>query len=70
MARMGASRGKVKFGATSFCWLNDHILMIEYYLYAGTEFRRDLDFPLPPSMQWGDMGKKQNPKMEICVFVF
>ena len=63
-----ADRGKVKFGAPFFQWLNDQILMIEYYAYAGTDFKGDLDLPLPPGGQWGDMGKKQNPKIAICVF--
>ena len=70
MARMGAGRGKVKFGAPFFRWLNDQILMIKDYAYVGTDYKGDPDLPLPPSAQWGDIGKKQNPKMEICVFVF
>ena len=70
MAHMGAVKGKVKFGARYFRWFNDQILMIEDYTYVGTDFRGDPDLPLPPNEQWGDMGKKQNSKMEICVFVF
>ena len=44
--------------------------MIEDYVYVGTDFKGDPDLPLPPSAQWGDIGKKQNPKMAICVFAF
>ena len=42
--------------------------MVEDYAYAGTDFRGDPDLPLPPGGQWGDMGKKQNPKIAIFVF--
>ena len=70
MAHMGAGRGKVKFGAPFFHWLNDQILMIEDYAYTGTDFRGDPDLPLPLGPQWGNMGKKQNPKMATCIFVF
>ena len=58
MARTGVDRGKVKFGAPFFRWMNDQILMIEDYAYAGTDFRGDPNLPLPPSAQWGDIGKK------------
>ena len=68
MARTREGRGKVKFGAPFFRWLSDQILMVEDYAYAGTDFKGDPDLPLPPSKQWGDMGKKQNPKIAICDF--
>ena len=61
MARIGASRGKVKFGDLLFRWLRDQLLMVEEYAYAGTDFSGDLDIPLPPSGQWGDICKKQKP---------
>ena len=70
MACMGEGRGKVNFGAPFFRWLNDQIFMIEGYAYVGTDFRGEPDLPLTPGAQWGDIGKKQNPKMEIFVFVF
>ena len=44
--------------------------MIEDYAYAGKDFRGDPDLPLPPGAQWGDIGKKQNPKMVIMLFLF
>ena len=59
MARTGAGRGKVKFDDPFFRWLRDQLLMMEDYAYVGTEFSGDLDLPLPPSGQWGDIGKKQ-----------
>ena len=59
MARTGAGRGRVKFSDPLFRWLQDQILMVEYYAYAGTDFTEDPDLPLPPGEQWGDIGKKQ-----------
>ena len=59
MARTGGGGAKVKFEAPLFRWLSDQILMIEDYAYVGTELRGDLDLPLPPGAQWGDIGKKQ-----------
>ena len=42
--------------------------MVEDYAYAGIDFRGDPDIPLPPGEKWGDIGKKQNPNIDICVF--
>ena len=61
MARIGETRGRVKFGDPFFQWLRDHLLIVEDYAYAGTNFRGDPDLPLPPIAQWGDTGKKQKP---------
>ena len=58
----------MKFRTPFFRWLSDQILMVEDYAYAGTNFRGDPDLPIPLGEQWGDMGKKQNPKIAICVF--
>ena len=58
MARTGVGRGKVKLSDPFFRWLRDQILMVEDYAYAGTNFNGDPDLPLPPSGQWGDIGKK------------
>ena len=59
MARTGAGRGKVKFGDPFFRWLRDQLLMVEEHAYVGTDFSGDPDLPLPPSGQWGDIGKKK-----------
>ena len=48
MDRTGVGRGRVKFGDPFFRWLQDQILMIEDYAYAGTDFTGDPDLPLPP----------------------
>ena len=39
MARTRGGGSKVKYEAPFFQWLNDQILMIENYAYAGTDFR-------------------------------
>ena len=56
---LGLDKKKVNFGDLFFRWLRDQILMVEDYAYAGIDFNGDLDLPLPPSGQWGDLGKKQ-----------
>ena len=43
MARTRVGRGKVKFGDLFFRWLQDQILMVEDYAYAGMEFSEYLD---------------------------
>ena len=70
MARIGAGTRKVKFGDPFFRWLIDQILMVEDYAYAGTDFSGDLELPLPPGGQWGDIGKKQKTlKWKWCFYV-
>ena len=48
--------------------------MVEDYAYAGTDFIEDPDLPLPPSGQWGDIGKKQETltwmKCFLCFYTF
>ena len=59
MAHTGAGGGKLKFGDPFFRLLRNQILMVEDYAYVGTDFHGDIDLPLPPGSQWGDIGKKQ-----------
>ena len=61
MACTGAGRGKLKFGDPFFQWLRDQLLMVEDYAYEGIDFSGDPNLPLPPSGEWGDIGKKQKP---------
>ena len=70
MARTGVSRGRVKFVDPFFKWLRDQMLMVEDYTYVGTDFIGDLDLPLPPGGQWGDIGKKQETLTMENVFMF
>ena len=48
--------------------------MVEDYAYVGMNFTGDLDLPLPPGEQWGDMGEKQENlkrmKMFLCFLMF
>jgi hypothetical protein len=37
----------VKYDDIFFQWLRNHLLMVEYYVYAGTDFRGDLNLALP-----------------------
>ena len=48
MAHTGVGKGKVKFSDSFFRWIRDQILMVEDYAYVGTDFKGDLDLPLPP----------------------
>ena len=48
--------------------------MVEDYAYAGMDFTVDLDLPLPPGRQWGDMGTEKQEtlkwmKMFLCFFL-
>ena len=71
MPRTRASRGKVKFGDSFFIWIRYHILVVEDYAYAGTDFTEDPNLPLPLSEQWGDINKKQETlKWMKCFYVF
>ena len=44
--------------------------MVEDYAYVGMEFSEDLDLPLPPGGQWGDIDKKQETLKWIQCFMF
>ena len=59
MAHTRVGRGNIKFSDLFFRWLRDQILMVEDYAYAGIDFSSDLDLPLPPGGQWGDIDKTQ-----------
>ena len=43
MTLHGGGGSKVKYGSVFFHWLDDQILMIKDYTYAGIEFRGDSD---------------------------
>jgi hypothetical protein len=48
----------VKYDDIFFDWLQIQMLMVDYYSYAGLDFRGDPDLALPEDAQWGDLGKK------------
>ena len=47
----------VRFTPSYFHWLENQIIMIEYFPYAGIDFRSDREVSLPPGTQWDDSGK-------------
>ena len=60
MARHGDDGGPVVHYTELFIWLKNQIFMIEYFTYAGVDFRGDLDTSLPPGAQWDAIGKESN----------
>ena len=71
MACTGGDESKVKYGSDFFHWLEDQILMVEDYVYAGTDFRGYPDLPLPIGSQWGDIGKKNTQDIDyFCILCF
>ena len=70
IACIGAGRGRVKFGDAFFRWMQDQMLMVEDYAYAGTDFTIDPTLLLPLGGQWGDIGKKQETLKMKNVFMF
>ena len=57
MTRHGGEGSMVKYKTAFFRWSDDQLLMIEDYVYVGTNFRGDLDMALLEDAQWGDMGE-------------
>ena len=37
-----------------FGWLRRQLIMVEDWLYAGTDFTRDPDLPLPEGDEWDE----------------
>jgi hypothetical protein len=55
----------IKYDDVFFDWLQNQMLMVDDYTYAGLDFRGDPDLSLPEDAQWGDLGKKNTQ-----IFVF
>lgn len=53
----GGEDPTIRFTPNFFEWMESQIIMIEEFLYAGMDYTRDLDMPLPLGMQWGDRGE-------------
>jgi hypothetical protein len=49
----------IKYDEAFFQWMRDQLIMVEYYVYVGTDFCGDPDLSLPEGSQWGDIGKKE-----------
>jgi hypothetical protein len=59
----------VKYDDIFFDWLQNQMLMVDDYAYAGLDFRGDPDLALPEDAQWGDLGKKYTHFLFLNVFV-
>jgi hypothetical protein len=57
LPRQGGGRTNESFDDDFFVWLSRQILVIEDYPYAGIDFLRDLEIPIPPGEKGGEMGK-------------
>jgi hypothetical protein len=57
LPRQGGGRTNESFDDAFFAWLSWQIPVIEDYPYAGIDFSRDPEIPVPPSEERGEMGK-------------
>ena len=53
MVLHGGGGPRVKYGASFFYWLDDKLLMVEDYAYAGRNCRGDPNLAFPIDEQWG-----------------
>jgi hypothetical protein len=53
-----------------FFWWRRQIIALDYYPYAGIDFRGDTDMPLPPGASYGTIGKTFLHISFFCTFVF
>jgi hypothetical protein len=60
----------IKYDDVFFDWLQNQMLMVDDYAYAGLDFQGDLDLALPEDAQWGDLGKKYTNFIFLNVFEF
>jgi hypothetical protein len=57
LPQQGGGRTVESFDDEFFAWLSRQIPAIEDYPYAGIEFSRDPEIPVPPGEERGEMGK-------------
>jgi hypothetical protein len=57
LPRQGGGRTNESFDDDFFAWLSRQIPVIEDYPYAGIDFSRDPEIPVPPGEVRGEMGK-------------
>jgi hypothetical protein len=67
LPRHGGGRTNESFDDDFFTWLSQQIPVIEDYPYAGIDFSRDPEIPVPPGEERGEMGKFTSL---FCCFVF
>jgi hypothetical protein len=57
LPRQGCGRTIESFDDDLFTWLSRQIPVTEDYPYAGIDFSRDPEIPMPPGEERGEMGK-------------
>jgi len=58
MACHGGGEGPmIQYTPDLFGWMENQIIMIEDFSYAGMDYTDDPNMPLLDAMQWGDLGK-------------
>jgi hypothetical protein len=67
LLRQGGGRTVEAFNDDFFAWLSRQIPMIEDYPYAGIDFSRDPEMPVPPGEERGEIGK--SPPILFFLFV-
>ena len=65
LPRQGGERTMEAFNNDFFAWLSRQIPAIEDYPYAGIDFSRDPEIPVPPGEERGEMGK--SPPVFFCL---
>jgi len=68
LTRQGGGRTNESFDDDFFAWLSQQILVIEDYPYAGIDFLRDPEIPVPPGEERGEMGKFSS--LFFCFFLY
>jgi hypothetical protein len=68
MPRQGGGRVVEAYDDDFFAWLSRQIPMIEDYPYAGIDFSRDPEMPVPPGQVRGELGKSP-PVLFFFVYV-
>lgn len=54
----GGKGPTIRYTPDFFGCMENQIIMIEDFTYAGMDYIGDPDMPLLAMMQWGDLGKK------------
>ena len=68
LPRQGGGRTIESFNNDFFVWLSQQIPAIEDYPYAGIEFSREPEIPVPPGEDRGEIGKSP-PILFFCLYM-
>ena len=69
LPRQGGGRTVEAFNDDFFAWLSRQIPMIEDYPYAGIDFSRDPEMPVPPGEVRGEIGKSPPVLFFFCLYM-